>query len=304
MLCVAALVASVACSEPIELGTRESQPERPIDAGTAEIDTQSRPTLDSTQERFYRGYLAERLRGDRELAYAAYEEVLEEGASEPMLAARAALSLAERAAQGQKRRAALDLAMRAAALGESSPDIVARAELLKGELSATRSADMDVRGPPIGVKLDGVSRNVARAFARAESLLVAYHRLQLSASLETLYASIQAKRSALEAAEKAYSEVTREASAETVAIMAAEFRIASLYHDMSQALGVELSNDFDPSVAAKLHASMRAQVREDRKRAQAAIDRVLNAYKFAGKRGRRWRDAAEELRRGSSMLEP
>ena len=181
--------------------------------------------------RYYGAYLDEKLDGAFARAQAGYRSVIDDGTADPDLAARAALRLAEYQANAGRRHVALDLVARAAALGHDQPALLRWAERLQKRLAAVRVHDIEVRGPPAGTQLEGVSPAARDLFARAEELLAAYHGRRLKPHLEELRADVRAKRRALEAAVHVYRQVV--ALGEPVAVVAAEFRIASLYYDLS-----------------------------------------------------------------------
>jgi hypothetical protein len=242
---------------------------------------------------YYRGYLDEVLRGDFGAAREAYRKVVADGSAEPEVAARAALRLAEYEADAGRRHIALDLVARAAALGRGHRDLLHWAERLQQRLAAVRLHDIEVRGPPAGTAIEGVSRSAADLHARAEELLSAYHAHRLKPRLEGLGAGVRAKRAAMEAAVRAYRQVV--ALGEPAATVAAELRIASLYYDLSLSMTFDLPSELEPGAAAELRQSLRAQALADRDRARAAYLRALEA----GRDGRAepgravWLEAAE-----------
>jgi len=243
--------------------------------------------------RYYRGYLDEVLRGDFAAAREGYREVVEDGSAEPEVAARAALRLAEYEADAGRRHIALDLVARAAALGRDHRDLLHWAERLQRRLAAVRVHDMEVRGPPAGTALEGVSAEAAELHARAEELLAAYHARRLKPRLEGLGAGVRAKRAAMDAAVRAYRQVA--ALGEPAAAVAAELRIAGLYYDLSLSLTFDLPSELEAGAAAELRQSLRAQALADRNRARAAYLRALEAGRDgrAGPAGAIWLEAAE-----------
>ena len=243
--------------------------------------------------RYYGGYLNEVLRGDFNAARAGYRAVVEDGGAEPELAARAALRLAEYEADAGRRHVALDLVARAAALGRDHRDLLHWAERLQRRLSAVRVHDIEVRGPPAGTPLEGVSGEAAELHARAEELLAAYHARRLKPRLEDLRAGVRAKRSAMEAAVRAYRQVA--ALDEPAATVAAELRMAGLYYDLSLSLTFDLPSELEAGAASELRQSLRAQALTDRNRARAAYLRALEAGRDgrAGPAGAIWLEAAE-----------
>ena len=93
--------------------------------GTSDVAAQAavedRPSL---QSRYYEAYLAEVVRGDIDTARAVYLEVMSAaGQKDPILAARAALRLAELESRAGSRGEALELVARATALGGRDPEV-------------------------------------------------------------------------------------------------------------------------------------------------------------------------------------
>lgn len=270
----------------------------PAVASDAAPASPSRVDPRESSARFFRGYFAETLHGDAEEARRAYRQVLSAGAEEPRLAALAALRLAELAAQARRRRVALDLAARAEALAGNDPDIASGARQLQARLASVRAQDIEVRGPPAGTALEGASPEAARLFAEGEALLASYHRRRLEPRLELLRATIRSKRAAMELAVRAYRNVA--ALGEPVAEAAAEFRIASLYYDLSLSLTFDLPSELESEAASQIRRSLAAQAVADRRKARAAYKRSLSAAQTAGAAADRWRDAA---RLGLSSVE-
>jgi hypothetical protein len=291
----ALLVSLAACSggEPNEVAPRDgpraaATPARPPAAKTVEPDAE-----EGAERRYYASYLDEMLRGDFSAARAGYRTVIEDGSAEPEVAARAALRLAEYEADAGRRHVALDLVARAAALGRGHRDLLHWAERLQRRLAAVRVHDIEVRGPPAGTLLEGVSREAAELHARAEELLAAYHARRLKPRLEDLRAGVRAKRSAMEAAVRAYRQVA--ALGEPAAAVAAELRIGGLYYDLSLSLTFDLPPELESGAAAEVRQSLRAQALVDRNRARAAYLRALEAGRDgrAGPAGAIWLEAAE-----------
>ncbi len=276
------------------------------DAGVAsspesDASTAGRALAKRWQRRYYEGHLAETLRGDLVAARAAYEEVIAgAGASEPRLAARAALRLAEiEAVKGQRRRA-IELVARASSLGRGDAEIVRQADELQTRLASLRSRGSGVRGPPAGATLDGVTGDTAARFRKAERMLVAYHKTRLQPRIEALEAGVQAKERAMELAVKAYRAVV--GSGDALATSAAEFRIGSLYHDLGIALMFDLPPELAPRAAARLRRRMRQRALGYLAKARAAYGRS-KAVLAAGASNpalERWRGAA---RRGLASVD-
>lgn len=261
------------------------------------------PLAPSVEARYYTARLAETLRG---LSHArgGYRDVLEASDVDPVLAARAALELAEHAAAERRRRVALELIARASALGAGNAEITARASRLHSRLASVSARDIEVRGPPAGTELEGVSATASALFAEAEELLATYLRRRPSPRLENVMSSVRGKRGALEAAERVYKQVV--ALDEYAATAAAEFRIASMYYDLSLSLTADLTREMEPAAAQKFKVSLRSMATTNRRRARSAYRRALEAA-FADESGSaaRWRQAAalgltsvEDLLRG------
>jgi tetratricopeptide (TPR) repeat protein len=252
-----------------------------------------RPAQETGAATYYQGYLDETLSGEFHQARASYRRVLDDPAAEPEVAARAALRLAEFEASSGRRHVALDLVARAAALGRGQRDLLTWAQRLQKRIATVRAQDIEVRGPPAGTALDGVSKPAAELFARAEDLLASYHGRRLRPRLEDLRASERSKRYALESAVRAYRQVV--ALGEPTAVVAAEFRIASLYYDLALSLTFDLPPELDPGAATRWRQSLRAKALSDRNNARKAYLRALEAGRDgrAGDAGAVWLEAAE-----------
>ncbi len=185
----------------------------------------------------------------------------------------------------------MDLAVRASVLGADVPRVKNAADALRLRLATTvRAQDIEVRGPKAGTELLGVTRPIATTFAAAEELLAAYHRRRLQPRLEALVASVRGKRAAMERAVRAYREVVDTGS--STAIVAAEFRIASLHYDFSLSLSFELPGELAPEVAASMRSSLRSEVRRVRAQAKAAYIRSLAAAVPVTPESRPWSEAS------------
>jgi len=261
-------------------------------------------TREDARHAYYRGYLADVLAGDQATAESQYRAVLGFGAEQPTLVAEAALRLAGWAERRRERRTAMDLAVRASVLGADIARIKNSADAMRQRLATTvRAQDIEVRGPKAGTVLLGVDPDIAAQFAEAEVLLSAYHRRRLQPRIEALVASVGSKRSAMERAVRAYREVV--ASSQQTAIVAAEFRIASLHYDFSLSLSFELPGELSPEVAASMRSSLRFEVRQVRAQARASYLRSLAAASQAGPEADPWSEASrlglasvEDLLRG------
>lgn len=211
----------------------------------------------SITERYYAAYLADTVDGDRVAARAGYEAVLEQaGADDAELAARAALRLAELNALEGRRREALDLVARATSLGGDAPELVEAADALRLRLAAAAGPTIETRGPPAGAPIEGASADAGERFRKAERLLVAYLGLRVRPRLENFYDVVRRKEAALDAAVRAYRHVAE--GGEPVAIAAAEFRIASLYHDYALAT---LAFEVPPELTTEYATQMRRELR-------------------------------------------
>jgi hypothetical protein len=303
VIAAAIAVLAIACGQGEEQGGRSGAAPvagaPPTATATAEtaiaeppVDDPSAPSARAAA-RYYGGYLDEVLGGDVGAARAAYAAVVADGSAPPEIAARAALRLAEDEAESGHRHIALDLVARAAALGRDHRDLLRWAERLQRRLAAVRVHDIEVRGPPAGTALEGVSAEAAELHARAEALLSAYHARRLRPRLEELGAGVRAKRAALDAAVRGYRAIT--ALGEPVATVAAELRIASLYYDLSLSLTFDLPSELEAGAAAELRQSLRARALADRTRARAAYLRALEAGRDgrAGPAAAIWLEAAE-----------
>ncbi len=297
---VALALALLSCASP---ATRTGTP---ADAGAASsADAGLAPDRDDSSrwdERYYQGYLAEILRGDIDSARAAFEEVIAgAGEGQPELAARAALRLADLETLADNRRKAIELVARAAVLGRADAAIVERADRMQTHLASLRSKGSEVRGPPAGTAPTGVSDAAAELFADAEGLLAAYHTLGLRPRLEDLRAGIRAKERAMDTANRAYRQVV--ALDEPRATVAAEFRTASLLHDLAMSLMFDLPPELEDREAAKLRRSLRGRAINYLRKARKAYQRSLDAGATIGDAAsERWLVAASRGQRSVDDL--
>jgi tetratricopeptide (TPR) repeat protein len=275
----------VACAEGVPLAPRQA-PQR---AAPASDEASAASATPRWALRYYEGYTAEILAGDLPVAREAYRAVVDAPDADGELSARAALRLAEMEAAAGRRHIALDLVARAAALGRRAPTVLDGARLLQARLAGVRPQDSEVRGPPPGTPLDA-SPVAAALFARAEGLLAVYHRRAIRARLEDLNAEIRSKRHAMDEAVRAYRQVVQ--LGEPVAVVAAEYRIAALYYDLSLSMTFDLPTELDLGVASRLRNSLRAQALADRRKARAAYGRALEAARLAGPGAAPWKEAA------------
>jgi hypothetical protein len=289
-------IALAACgdevAEPSPAPPLAGQPPAPA-VQAREADPRGAKRSDTGASAYYQAYLDETLRGDFKVSRAAYRRVLDSPTTEPEVAARAALRLAEHEASYGRRHIALDLVARAAALGRDQRDLLQWAERVQRRIAAVTVDDIEVRGPPAGTALEGVSQPAADLFARAETLLAAYHRRRPRPRLVDLQASVRGKRAALESAVRAYRQVV--ALGEPTAVVAAEFRIASLYYDLALSLTFDLPPELDSSAATQLRQQLRAKALADRNNARRAYLRALEAGRDgrSGPAGAVWLEAAE-----------
>jgi len=268
------------------------------DAAAGEAHSAAQHESTRWSARFWEGYVAETLRGQVALARSAYDDVIRgAGETQPELAARAALRLAELEARVGNRREAVELVARASALGRDDPEIVARADRMQAHLASVRSKGSEVRGPPAGTALEGVSKQAAASFAEAEKLLADYHAVRLRPRLEDLRGGVRAKERAMDVAVRAYRQVIE--LNERAASAAAEFRTASLYHDLALSLMFDLPPELEERAAAKLRRALRGQAIAHLRKARNAYERSLEqATDLSGVE--RWRVAAE---RGLAAVE-
>jgi len=253
---------------------------------------------------YFEGYFAELVRGEVGPAERAYATVMEEtGQIDPVLAARAALRLAELRARAGARRDALELLARARALGQRDPDVIDWADRLQARLGPLRGTGSGVRGPPVGTVPEEMTPEAREKLARAERLLATYLRTPLKPRLEGLNAQVRAKERALEAAARAYREVV--ASGDPLGVQVAEVRIATVYHDVALALVFGLPPELEPREAARRQRRLRQRAVGHLRTARAAYRRAL-AIEAAPDASERWHRAArtglaavEDLLRGS-----
>jgi tetratricopeptide (TPR) repeat protein len=280
---------ALGCGSDAEKG----RPRVPVTAGPT-IDAGATTTPWSGESRYYEGYLAETMRGDLAAARKAYRQVLERSSgSDSVVAARAALRLAEIEALSGRRRNALELVARAQVLGRDDVQVVTRADRLQARLASIRSRGSEVRGPPAGVALPGVSNEVAARFAAAEKALAAYHRMRLSPRSAALQGGVYAKERSMHAAVREYRRVIE--LGDIAATCASEFRIGALYHDLAISLTFDLPPELEPHAAAKLRRSLRARALGYLRKARASYQQALASALRAGSSAEigRWRRATE-----------
>jgi hypothetical protein len=250
------------------------------------------PAAPSYATRFFAGHVAEVVRGDDAAAREAFTAVmLGVDQTEPVLAARAAVRVAEMEALAGRRAEAVELLARAAALAGRDREILERVDQIHGGLAAVYGVrSTKVRGPPAGTDIGGVSEAARAAFARAEALLVAYHRTDVRPRIEDPEAGARVRLRAAQSAERAYRGIID--LGEPPATVAAEFRIATLYHDMAIQLGSETPPELEGSALARLRRRLQAKAPGYLRAARAAYRRSLAIEATAA--SDRWRRAAEQ----------
>jgi hypothetical protein len=263
----------------------ESAPAR---VSVADPATGMTTELDGVAPEVVAGTLAE-LMGDDAAARAAFEHALSSPGAPTVVAAGAALHLARLEARTGKRRRALDLAARAAALAPTDAAIADGIAQVRADVVA-ESGTGDVRGPRIGTTLPGVEAKVASGFAAAERALAAVHRFQPRA-FDVL---LGAKEDAIEEVVTRYRAI---ADVGGLAQIAASYRIGSLYHDLGLSLLFEpLPPGFDPAVQVGLREVLRRRALAYCKRAAASYRASLGGS--ASPDAELWRLAAEADLRG------
>ena len=269
---------SLACSNRAPEPTPGPGPGVPRSRLATEIAEAGPSETERAASRYYEGYLSETLRGDIVGARAAYDAVISEsGAQAPIIAARAALRVAELEILAGRPRQAFEFTARAWVLGADNPDIVERADRLQARLGGLRSDPGEVRGPPIGTGLVDVPDQAAEEFARAEELLRAYHRKRLEPRLEQLQAGVRSKENAMDAAVRSYRAVLALTGDQPAVVVAAEFRTASLYHDLALSLMFELPPELEPGARERLRRSLQASAMSYLRKALLAYQRSVAA---------------------------
>jgi len=275
------------------------QPPTPT-AAVAVVSPVATPAPAPQLARYYQAYLDEVFGGDIDTARAAYREVMATADTrQRVLAARAALRLAAIEAWTGNRREAIELAVRATALGGQDRDLVERADQLQDGIAAIgRPRVGDVRGPPIGTELTTVSVEAREKFARAERLTTAFHAVKVKPRIEDPQAGARARQRAAEVAARAYGAVVD--LGEPAATVAAEFRIGSLYHDLAVALVSEAPPELDRRAAARLRRQQKAKAARHLRTARAAYLRSRAIGESAA--SARWRREAREQQASVDVL--
>lgn len=293
--CGCALLLAIGCadSEPIAT-TIESTP--PTSRAAADPAIGQRTDLDSAAPGFGDAVLAE-LTGDEAAARASYERVLASNDVPPVIAARAALYLAQLESRSGRTRHALDLIARAITLAPADPVITEGAQTLQADVVAAAGAG-EIRGPAVGTALPNVPADVAEQFAAADRLLAQWHRTHLRIVIEALTRSINDRINATAVVVSRYRAI---AEGGGPARAAATYRIGSLYHDLALELAFA---DLPPELekgARDLRATLRGL-------AIANLRRAITEYRAVGDAATTpdselWRLAAEtDLRRALDVL--
>jgi hypothetical protein len=250
-------------------------------------------TVSGAATAFYQGLLADSISGDVAAAAAWYERALGDVTLGRSLVGRAALRWAALEAAAGRTRRSIELLARAGTLGDGDPALTDLPERLQGSLGLG-SAEVEVRGPPLGTPPPGDDAAATTRFIRAEALLARAHRLRVRPVMGVVLTSIRNKEQATEAAVRALREV---ASDGPIAI-AAEYRIGGLYHDLALALVFEPPPQFDPGVAARLRRSLRVSTIAYLRKAVTAYRRALDRA-GVGAGTDKWRAAAQSDLRGA-----
>jgi len=184
--------------------------------------------LDGAAAAFGDGVLAE-LTGDEPTARAAFARVLGGSDVPAVLTARAALHLAQLESRAGKMRRALDLAARARAVAPSDKAVEEGVSLIQAEFVDSAGAG-GMRGPAAGTTLPGVPPEVADAFATAEARLALVHKRRLQLLFGETQRSIDNRIYATQSVVALYRAVAAKGG---TALVAATFRIGTLYHDLA-----------------------------------------------------------------------
>jgi hypothetical protein len=285
------LLALVACGDdphasapPPPTPTQSRAAADPAEGVTTELDGVA-PT--------YSVALVAELQGDEAAARAGFERVLAAPDAPPLLAARAALHLAQfETRAGKSPRHALDYVARATTLAPGDTAIAEGVAQVEADVVAASGAG-DIRGPEVGKPLPGVEPKVAAAFAAADRALVRVHAIRPRQRLD-----VWAKEDATEEVAARYRKV---ADAGGLAKIAADYRIGSLYHDLALGLLFELPSGLAPSVAGELRRTLRTRALAYLKRAVASYQDCLAAPKSPD--AELWQLAAEtDLRNARDVL--
>lgn len=280
------------CSEPTPARTATPPTVAPRVAQPSAPERSPDRALDGWEVDYFSGYFDEVLRGDVSSSKRAFESVVASYDVRRELAARSALRLATYAAAARRRRIALDLVARARHLGGDEPEISGRAQRMQERLASVSAEDIEVRGPSAGTVLKGVSEVAVQRFAAAEKLLAGYHRRKTTSRLEDVMSSVRGKRAAADNAVRAYREVI--ALREPAATVASEFRIASLYYDLSLSLRYDLASEMEREFARTFRGQLSSWALSNRRKARSAYRRSLASAGAADSVAvaSRWREAS------------
>ena len=247
--------------------------------------------LDAIPPVFSDALLAE-LEGDEAAARTDFERVLAAPDAPPLLAARAAVHLAQMEIRAGKSRHALDLVARATTLAPGDAQVAEGVAQVEADVVAASGAG-DIRGPKLGTALPGVDGKVGDAFAAADRALVRVHAIRPRQRLD-----VWAKEDATEDVAARYRKI---AEAGGLAKIAADYRIGSLYHDLALGLLFELPPGLAPSVASELRRTLRTRALAYLKRAVASYQDCLAGAKSPD--AELWQLAAEtDLRNARDVL--
>ncbi len=286
----------VACGDPTPRATvAQVAPSRDRIAADPAIGITT--DLDGAAPSFGDAVLAE-LTGDEQAARAAYERVLAAPEVPAHVAARAAIHVGQMESRAGRTRHALDLVARATALAPTDPVIAAGAASLQAEIVAAAGAG-DIRGPRIGTPLPGVAADVADAFAAAERELGQVHRARLRIAIEALTKSINIKVNQTMTAVAKYQGVAKRGA---LPLIAATYRVGSLYHDLAlELVFADLPPELERRSADGLHATLRSLAITYLKKAVVEYRACIEAPQVTD--GELWRIAAEtDMRRATDVL--
>jgi hypothetical protein len=283
------LIALVACGDspratapPPPAPTQSRSAADPAEGVTTDLDGVA-PT--------YSAALVAELQGDEAAARAGFERVLAAPDAPPLIAARAALHLAQFETRAGKSRHALDLVARATTLAPGDAAIAEGVAQVDADVVAASGAG-DIQ-PKLGTPLPGVDPKVADAFAAADRALVRVHAIRPRQRLD-----VWAKEDATEDVAARYRKV---ADAGGLAAIAADYRIGWLYHDLALGLLFEVPSGLAPSVAGELRRTLRTRALAYLKRAVASYQDCLAAPKSSD--AELWQLAAEtDLRNARDVL--
>jgi tetratricopeptide (TPR) repeat protein len=208
--------------------------------------------LDGVAATFGDAVLAE-LTGEHATARAAFERLLAAPDVPASLAARAALHLAQMESSAGNTQNALDLATRAKALAPNDASVSDGVNRLRGEVLAVVGAG-GIRGPRPGTPLPGARADVAAAWAKAEARLVEVYKRQLEVDYVAILHSIDARITATDDVVELYRAIAEHRG---IALVAAKYRIGSLYYDLANDLAeASPPRELDHQHAAQVQATL------------------------------------------------